>query len=199
VTGWPYVDLFYSYGLKYVNRFGTYSVSEALNAGLDLEMPGPPYWRTPLLINHCLSSQKLAPSTLDERAEMVLRYSFGCAHHTLPNSYKLRFSQKLANASPGVVFGDGVERTRDTPEIRAFARKLANEGMVLLQNANNVLPIKPGTSIAVIGPNAKARVIAGGGSANMKASYVVTPYEGILSNKPDGVSVEYTVGCYGEL
>ena len=70
--------------------------------------------------------------------------------------------------------------------------------MVLLRNENNVLPIKRGTRIAFIGPNAKARVIAGGGSANLKASYVVNPYEGILSNKPDGVSVEYAVGCHGE-
>jgi hypothetical protein len=97
-----------------------------------------------------------------------------------------------------VVFGDGVERTRDTPEMRAFSRKLANEGMVLLRNEGAVLPIKPGTKVAVIGPNAKARVIAGGGSANLKASYVVSPWEGILNNKPDGVTVEYTVGCYGE-
>ena len=58
---------------KCPRRFGTYSTSEALNAGLDLEMPGPPRWRTPLLINHCFSSQKLVPATLDERAEMVLR------------------------------------------------------------------------------------------------------------------------------
>ena len=97
-----------------------------------------------------------------------------------------------------MVFGDGVEQTRDTPEMRAFARKLANEGMVLLRNEENVLPIKPGTKITIIGPNAKARVISGGGSANLKASYVVTPFEGIVSNKPDGVSVEYTIGCYGE-
>jgi beta-glucosidase len=56
-----------------LQRFGTYSVAEALNAGLDLEMPGPPRWRTPLLVNHCLTSQKLFPDTLDERVEIVLR------------------------------------------------------------------------------------------------------------------------------
>jgi beta-glucosidase len=82
--------------------------------------------------------------------------------------------------------------------MRTFARKLASQGMVLLRNENNVLPIKPGTKVEVIGPNAKARVISGGGSAQLKASYIVNPFEGILSNKPEGVSIEYTVGCYGE-
>jgi beta-glucosidase len=114
------------------------------------------------------------------------------------SSHAPRFAQKLAKASPEVVFGDGVERTRDTPAMRTFARKLASEGMVLLRNENNVLPIKPGTKVGVIGPNAKARVISGGGSAQLKASYIVNPFEGILSNKPEGVSIEYTVGCYGE-
>ncbi|KAF8589753.1 glycoside hydrolase family 3 protein [Ramaria rubella] len=166
-------------GLVMSDWFGTYSVAEGLNAGLDLEMPGPPRWRTSLLINHCLTSQKLVPSTLNERVETVLR-----------------FVQKLAQVSPEIVFGDGIERTRDTPEMRSFARKLASEGMVLLRNEANVLPIKPGTKLAVIGPNAKARVIAGGGSANLKASYVVSPLQGIESNKPDGVTVEYAVGCY---
>jgi len=55
------------------SRFGTYSTSEALNAGLDLEMPGPPRWRTPLLLNHSLTSQKLTLNTIDERAGTVLK------------------------------------------------------------------------------------------------------------------------------
>jgi beta-glucosidase len=54
-------------------RFGTYSTPDALNAGLDLEMPGPPRWRTPLLLNHSLSSQKLSMKRVDEGAGNVLR------------------------------------------------------------------------------------------------------------------------------
>jgi beta-glucosidase len=109
-----------------------------------------------------------------------------------------RFVQKLAKLSPEIVFGDGVEHeSKPTPEMRAFARKLASEGMVLLRNVHDVLPIKQPTKVAVIGPNAKARVIAGGGSANLKPTYVVSPYEGLVANKPDGVAIEYTVGCYG--
>lgn len=145
-------------------------------------MPGPPRWRTLLLASHCLSSQKLLQSTIDERVANLLK-----------------FVQKQARRNPGVVYGDGIERTRDSPEARVFCRKLASDGIVLLKNEKNVLPLTKGKvkRIAVIGPNAKERVISGGGSAALKATYVVTPWEAIFSGAPKGVVVEYTTGCYG--
>ena len=149
-------------------------------------MPGPSRWRTPLLINHLLSCQKLHESTLDSRAKELLT-----------------FVQRLAKRNPEVVYGDGKEGTRDSEEARQFCRKLAAEGMVLLKNDGPVLPIqgKTGkvTKVAVIGPNAKDRVISGGGSAALKASYIVNPFEGITANAPEGVEVSYEVGCYGRL
>ncbi|KAF8652748.1 hypothetical protein AX16_004245 [Volvariella volvacea WC 439] len=160
---------------------GTYGTDQPINAGLDLEMPGPPRWRTPLLVLHCLSSQKLLQATIDERVTNLLT-----------------FIQKQARRNPEVVYGDGEERTRDTAEGRAFCRKLAADGIVLLKNRHDILPItaEKVKRIAVIGPNAKERVISGGGSAALKASYVVTPWEGILKHAPEGVIVEYEVGCY---
>ena len=168
-----------------ITRYGTYSVSEALNAGLDLEMPGPPRWRTPMLVQHSLSAAKLSLPTLTERA-----------------AHMLRFVQKLAARNPDVVYGDGKERTRDSPEARAFCRKLAAEGMVLLRNEEGLLPLRTSEGktlkVAVVGPNAKGYVISGGGSAALKASYVVTPYQGLEEGKPDGVELSYHVGCYGK-
>ncbi|TFY72401.1 hypothetical protein EVG20_g640 [Dentipellis fragilis] len=160
---------------------GTYGTSEALNAGLDLEMPGPPRWRTSNLVYHSLSSQKLLPSTIDERVTAILT-----------------FVQKLARRNPEVVYGDGKERSRDSPELREFARHLASEGVVLLKNDNATLPLtsKRIKRIAVIGPNARGRVISGGGSAALKSTYVVTPWEGIVKTAPKEVDVSYHVGCY---
>ncbi|KAH8102834.1 putative beta-glucosidase from glycoside hydrolase family GH3 [Cristinia sonorae] len=169
-------------GIVMSDWFGTYSVDESINAGMDLEMPGPPRWRTPLLVTHMLSSQKVLDSTLDERITNMLS-----------------FVQRQARRNPEVVYGDGEERTRDSPEIRSFARRLAADGMVLLKNENNLLPLKAGgkvKKVAIIGPNAKERVISGGGSAALKASYVVTPYEGLCSNAPEGITFDYEVGCY---
>lgn len=164
-------------------RYGTYGVDAAIKAGLDLEMPGPPRWRTPLLINHCLSAQKVSSKDIDARAGALLS-----------------FVQKLAKRNPEVVYGDGVERTRDSPEARQFCRKLTAETIVLLKNKGNLLPLKADKvkKIAVIGSHVKGTVISGGGSAALMPSYVVTPWEGITKGAPSGVTFQYAVGCYGE-
>lgn len=168
-----------------VFRFGTYSVDLAINAGMELEMPGPPRWRTPLLVNHMLGCQKVLPAAIDERVTTLLT-----------------FVQRQAKRNPEVVYGDGKERTRDSEEARQFTRKLAAEGMVLLKNDGPVLPIKPVAEkivkVAIIGPNAKERIISGGGSAALKASYIVTPFDGLTGNAPQGIECHYEVGCYGK-
>ena len=61
-------------------------------------MPGPPRWRTPLLIGHVMTAQKLLEETLNERVANMLT-----------------FVQRQTQRNPEVVFGDGVERTHDTP------------------------------------------------------------------------------------
>lgn len=168
-------------GIVISDWHGTYGTSEALNAGLDLEMPGPPRWRTPNLMYHSLSSQKLRTQVIDERVTALLT-----------------FVQKLARQNSDVVYGDNVERSRDSPVSRAFARRLASSGVVVLKNDNTVLPLTPkGTrKIAVIGPNARARVISGGGSAALKPTYVVTPLEGIINSAAEDIEIRYELGCY---
>lgn len=145
-------------------------------------MPGPPRWRQPFLVLQSLSTQKVLQQKIDQ-----------CI------SNLLTFIQQQARRNPDVVFGDGIERTRDAPENRAFCRKLAAEGMVLLKNNNSVLPLSSSKvkRVAIIGPNARERVISGGGSAALKPSYVVTPWDGITQNSPTGIEFTHHTGCYG--
>ncbi|KAJ7764492.1 glycoside hydrolase family 3 protein, partial [Mycena maculata] len=167
-------------GLVMSDWYGTYGVDEAVNAGLDLEMPGPPRWRTPLLVNHCLTSQKLTLSILNDRVTNLLT-----------------FVQNQARKNPEVVYGDGIERTRDSPEVRKFCRQLAADGIVLLKNDENLLPLSSKTkSLAIIGPNALQHVISGGGSAALNPSYSVCPHDGVRAVAPAEVTVQYAVGCY---
>ncbi|KAJ4488261.1 glycoside hydrolase family 3 protein [Lentinula aciculospora] len=168
-------------GIVMSDWYGTYGVDQPINAGLDLEMPGPTRWRTSTLVNHVLTAQKLSPSTLDERVKTMLSYI-----------------QQQARLNPEIVFGDGKERTRDSPEIRQFCRNLAAQGIVLLQNRNNVLPLLQNRvrKLAIVGPNARGSVISGGGSAALKASYIVTPYQGIQEGAFDDLQISYTIGCY---
>lgn len=111
----------------------------------------------------------------------------------------LTFVQQQARRNIDVVFGDGAERSRDTPETRMFCRQIAAEGIVLLKNEGDILPLvrtKP-LNIAVIGPNVKERVISGGGSAALKPTYVVTPWDGITEGAPADSMIHYHIGCYG--
>lgn len=133
-------------------------------------------------MNQCLSAQKISVKDIDSRATTLLS-----------------FVQKLARKNRDIVYGDGVERSRDSPEARQFCRKMAADTMVLLKNKGSLLPFRNDKvkKIAIIGPHAKASVISGGGSAALKPTYVVTPWDGILKNAPSGVELKYSVGCYG--
>ena len=77
-----------------------------------------------------------------------------------------------------------------------FALSEAEEGMVLLQNNNGILPLGPSVhSIAVIGSVASVSPIStGAGSASVVLPYNVTPLVGITSRAGGGITVNYAQG-----
>jgi len=160
--------------------YGVYSVSESINAGLDLEMPGDDRWRTEDHTTRSVASRKILARTIKERASKVLR-----------------LVQKCAKGAPEVLDGDGKERTYDSEEDNILMRKLASHSIVLLKNEGHILPLQAEklTKIAIIGPNAKARVASGGGSAALKLSYIITPYDGITRALSKDVQVLYSEGA----
>lgn len=172
-------------GLVMSDWFGVYSVSDSINAGLDLEMPGPTIWLQKGMVKHLIGAHKIDPRTINARCTTVLTWV-----------------QKLAKLHPDIVYAapGTMEKSRDSDEEKAsdakFARQLAGEGCVLLKN-DGALPIKKG-KIAVIGPNAKAAVITGGGSALLRAGWAVTPWDGLKNNAPEGVELAYELGGIGE-
>ena len=74
--------------------------------------------------------------------------------------------------------------SRNTPEHQVIAKKIAEEGIVLLKNENKMLPIDTSIvkKIAITGPNAKEKMGWGGGSGSVRADYEITPYKGIKSH-----------------
>ena len=60
-------------------------------------------------------------------------------------------------------------------------RRIAEEGIVLLQNKKNMLPLNPANlkKILVVGENAVRTTANGGGSSEVQAKYEVVPLEGI--------------------
>ena len=98
--------------------------------------------------------------------------------------------------------GDGLERSDDSEENKAFMRKVASESIVLLRNEDDVLPFNPQIlkKVAIIGPNAKSILLSGGGSAILKPRYFVNPYDGIVSaleQAGSGTEVTYSEGARG--
>lgn len=64
---------------------------------------------------------------------------------------------------------------------RLLARKAAGEGMVLLKNDNQLLPLKPGKKIALYGCGAEYTVKGGTGSGDVNERYSVNIFEGLVN------------------
>ncbi|OWY96506.1 Glycoside hydrolase [Phytophthora megakarya] len=111
----------------------THSTAESLIAGMDLEMPTGSYYDA--LYDYIYVSQNLSESYLNRAVGHILaKYDqFGLLGTTTEGSSPL--SQD--------VIDDHAKISYD----------IAVKSGILLKNTNNTLPIKSGSSIAVIGPN----------------------------------------------
>ncbi|KAF3041820.1 hypothetical protein E8E11_008089 [Didymella keratinophila] len=120
-------------GQVVVDWGGVNSLATALNAGTDLEMPGPPSWRTVGNIQKVLDSGEVSMETIEARV--------------LEN---LKFLQRNGGFDHPVIAS---ERTEELPEHRALIRRAGAEGAVLLKNKNKILPLDKREigSIAMIG------------------------------------------------
>lgn len=160
--------------------FGTYSIKESLDAGLNLEMPGPTRFREAVQTAHKVYTNEIHIDTIDENVRYIL---------------------KFINEGLKIGLGDNiVEKENDDPAAEALLRKAGGEAIVLLKNEDNLLPLNKSSTerIAIIGPNAKACQDSGGGSASMAARYKISPYEGIMTKVKEGgnkISTNYTIGA----
>ena len=66
-------------GMFMSDWWGTYSVDDGINAGVDLEMPGIGKWRTLELTKRCINARKVTSRTIKERALQVLKMVQKCA------------------------------------------------------------------------------------------------------------------------
>jgi beta-glucosidase len=146
-------------GLVMSDWFGSHSTAASVNAGLDLEMPGPPRDRGPKLVA-AVEAGEVSAATVRERAGAVLRLMQRTGALAAP--LELR------------------ERADDRPAHRALIRRAGAEAMVLLKN-DGVLPLGRDGRIAVIGPNARVAQIMGGGSAQLNPHYRVSPWDGLAA------------------
>jgi beta-glucosidase len=75
-------------------------------------------------------------------------------------------------------------------------RKIAQEGIVLLQNRQNVLPLdeRKAKKMLIVGENAIKMLTIGGGSSSLKAKYEISPLKGIQERAGNDVEIVYARG-----
>ncbi len=80
---------------------------------------------------------------------------------------------------PCIPIGDNNSKITGSKKHIELSRKAACEGIVLLKNEENVLPLKKGTKLAIFGKAQIDYVKGGGGSGNVHCEYVRNIYEGL--------------------
>jgi beta-glucosidase len=80
-------------------------------------------------------------------------------------------------------------------------KEIGEEGIVLLKNQGNVLPIdiNKAKKIAVIGENAIKIMTVGGGSSSLKVKYETLPLDGIKARFGKQSDVQYARGYVGDI
>jgi beta-glucosidase len=149
----------------------------AAKAEQDLEMPGPTEFWSQNLIN-AVRNGEIPEATVDRKVVRLL---------TLAQRVGALGADGKTPAQP--------KRHNEIAEAgRAFARKVAAEGSVLLAN-DGVLPadLKKAGKVALIGHNATAARTQGGGSATVHPLTVSTPFDALAELLGDQMS--YSIGA----
>ena len=151
----------------------------AFNAGVDMNM-------TDGLYNRCLEKlvreKNIDMNEIDASVERILRAKYALGLFEDPYRF--------------------LDNQRESREVRsasamALARKAAASSMVLLKNANALLPLSKQTKrIALVGPLANNRAeVMGSWKARGEDKDVVTVLEGIKNKLGSGTEVNYVQGC----
>lgn len=123
-----------------------------------------------------IESGKYSESLLDEKVRRVL---------------KLTFRTSMNRNRPWGSFA--------TEEHHDVARKIAEEGIVLLKNESGFFPINPKSNkkIAVIGENAIKSLTVRGGSSELKVKREISPLQGIINEYGED-NITFTLGYSSE-
>ena len=150
---------------------GTDGLSMGLKNNFDAYFLAVPYQRL-------IEKGELSTKELDDKVRRVLKLNFRTAMNT---------------RKP---FG-----ALNSEEHKAIAREIGGEGIVLLKNENNLLPLckEKLKRLLIVGENAIKMMTVGGGSASLKVQREYSPLEGIQQYVGDDVEVIYERGYVGDI
>lgn len=160
--------------------YGLHSTAEGVNAGTDLEMPGPTLHRGEKLLA-AVRDGDVSELVIDARVTAVLM---------------------LMERTGALDEMPGEETTREDADDLDLVRRAGAAGMVLVKNETvHTGPVLPLDStvvrrIALVGPNAHRATIMGGGSAKVTPTRVAQPLEALRRRlADDGVEIVHARGC----
>ncbi len=161
---------------------GVHNTVEAAESALDLEMDVSSdfdnyFMANPLLQK--LQAGEISEELIDKKVENILRLM-----------YRLKMLGDKRNERKSGCY--------NTLKHQSMAYETAVESLILLKNEENILPFDERYvgRVAVIGANANAVHADGGGSAEIKALYEITPLMGIKKLLGGNVKVAYAPGYY---
>ncbi|MGB9070317.1 MAG: beta-glucosidase [Candidatus Acidiferrales bacterium] len=162
-------------GVLMSDWLATYDGVAAAKSGMDLEMPSGMFMNRNSLLP-AVKDGRLGESQLDDKVRRILRLAV--------KSHWLDREQTDASIP------------RYNLEGRQAALEAAHEGIVLLKNEGNVLPLDRHAikNVAVIGPDAFPAVYVGGGSAGVRAFSAVSILEGVANALGPSVRTTYRRG-----
>ncbi|NQV42503.1 MAG: glycoside hydrolase family 3 C-terminal domain-containing protein [Candidatus Marinimicrobia bacterium] len=152
-----------------------HSIVPTMYAGLDIEMPNGKYLNTKNVVQ-AINEGRMKESRVDEKIRRMLRSMLAM------NLFENEIPQ-----------GGAVH----TPEHLDIARRVAEAGIVLLKNQDQILPLNTNKikSIAVLGPNAGVLRTGGGGSSKIDPIEAQSPFEALIEAAPD-LEISYSPGMF---
>jgi beta-glucosidase len=148
--------------------FGVRDGKQAIEAGLDVEMPAPIHYQQNLL--KAVESGQVAENNVDQAVLRVLRTLLVFENTPDPQAYP-----------PALVA---------SPEHVALAREAAEKSMVLLKNHGQVLPFSKAVKrVLLLGRLAVQENTGDHGSSRVYPPYVITPLEGLKRYFGAGVEI----------
>ncbi|KAH8811068.1 glycoside hydrolase superfamily [Xylogone sp. PMI_703] len=163
-------------GLVMSDWGGTNSTEESIEAGVSIEMPGPPIYRNIVQVKSAIQSGRIREETLEERVLEVIEFV-------------LKAKDLRKDDFEG-------EMSINRKEHRRLIREAGAEGIVLLKNDGNILPLDRGgvQKIALLGL-AKECLAQGGGSATVNCHYQVAPWDALKTALGGDTELLYAQGA----
>ena len=169
---------------------GTHHTDQAVKNGLDMEFGT---WTDGLVMNktNAYNAYYMADPYLKRIIEG--RYTTKELDEKVRRVLRLYYRTTMNKARPtGFLCSDDHYKA---------AKQIAQEGIVLLQNKNNTLPINIAHTkrILVVGENAIKMMTVGGGSSSLKVQREVLPLDGLKARLGNAVAIEYERGYVGDV